>query len=203
MNEEQKKNILEKYKEAKQKGVKFYPDIIYKDALISLALFLVLVIMAIFIGVSNEPKANPNDSAYIPRPEWYFMFLFEMLKYFPGEIEWIGTAIIPGLAVMALFFLPFFDKNPNRHWSHRKFAIGFMTVIVLGMVGLTISAVATTPKQEETGIIATTITEQLAVEGTFTASTASSVMVRMARAGKSLVLRAWKGWSWIRSIPKM
>jgi cytochrome c553 len=163
VNEEQKKGILEKYKQAKQKGVKFYPDIIYKDILISFALFIVLVIMAIFIGVVNEPKANPSDTAYVPRPEWYFLFLFEMLKYFPGEIEWIGTAIIPGLAVLALFLLPFFDRNPNRHWSKRKFAITFMTVIVLGMVGLTILAAATTPEQEEEGVIANTMSEQIVV----------------------------------------
>ncbi len=163
MDEEQKKSILEKYKQAKQKGVKFYPDIIYKDALVAFGLFILLVMMAVFIGVTNEPKANPNDTAYIPRPEWYFMFLFEMLKYFPGEIEWIGTAIIPGLAVLALFFLPFFDRNPKRHWSKRKFAISFMTVIVLGMVGLTMLAAATTPEQVEEGVIATTISEQLAV----------------------------------------
>ncbi len=163
MDEEQKKSILEKYKQAKQKGVKFYPDIIYKDALVAFGLFILLVMMAVFIGVTNEPKANPNDTTYIPRPEWYFMFLFEMLKYFPGEIEWIGTAIIPGLAVLALFFLPFFDRNPKRHWTKRKFAISFMTVIVLGMVGLTILAAATTPEQVEEGVIATTISEQLAV----------------------------------------
>jgi len=163
VDEEQKKSILEKYKQAKQKGVKFYPDIIYKDALVAFGLFILLVMMSVFIGVSNEPKANPNDNAYIPRPEWYFMFLFEMLKYFPGEIEWIGTAIIPGLAVLALFFLPFFDRNPKRHWSKRKFAISFMTVIVLGMVGLTILAAATTPEQAEEGVIATTISEQLSV----------------------------------------
>ncbi len=161
MNEEQKQQYLAKYAQAKQKGVKFFPDIIYKDFIVSFAIFLVLIGLATFIGVANEPKADPNDSAYIPRPEWYFLFLFEMLKYFPGEIEWVGTAIIPGLAVLALFLLPFFDRNPNRHWSKRKFAISTMTVIVIGMVALTIMAVATTPPQEETGTLATTIPEKM------------------------------------------
>jgi mono/diheme cytochrome c family protein len=161
VNEEQKQQYLTKYAQAKQKGVKFFPDIIYKDLIVSFAIFLILIGLATFIGVVNEPKADPNDSAYIPRPEWYFLFLFEMLKYFPGEIEWVGTAIIPGLAVLALFLLPFFDRNPNRHWSRRKFAITFMSVIVIGMVALTIMAVATTPPQEETGTLATTIAEKM------------------------------------------
>jgi len=165
MNEEQKQKYLDKYNQAKQKGAKFYPDIIYKDLVVSFAIFLLLIGLATFVGVAGEPKADPSDSTYVPRPEWYFLFLFEMLKYFPGKIEWVGTVIIPGLAVLALFLLPFFDRNPNRHWSKRKFAIGFMSVIVAGMVILTAVAVASTPPQEESGPLATTITEQMVVGG--------------------------------------
>jgi mono/diheme cytochrome c family protein len=161
VNEEQKQEYLEKYNRAKQKGVKFWPDIIYKDLLISFAIFLLLIGLATFVGVAVEPKADPSDTSYIPRPEWYFLFLFEMLKFFPGEIEWIGTFIIPTLAVLALFLLPFYDRNPNRYWKKRKFAVTFMSIVVLGMVGLTIRAVVTTPPQEEVGTIAGTITEQI------------------------------------------
>jgi mono/diheme cytochrome c family protein len=160
VNEENKKQYLERYQQAKQKGVKFYPDIIYKDMLVSFALFIVLIMLAIFVGVANEPKADPSDSAYVPRPEWYFLFLFELLKYVPGSIEWVGTAILPGLAVAALFLLPFIDRNPHRHWSKRKFAVSFMTVIVLGMVALTIMAAVSTPPMEEIEL-AGTISEQI------------------------------------------
>ena len=85
MNEDQKKEIQEKYYQEKQHGVKFWPDIIFKDLLVSFAIFLLLVGLATFIGVANEPPADPNDAAYIPRPEWYFLFLFQMLKYFPAN----------------------------------------------------------------------------------------------------------------------
>lgn len=161
MNEEQKLAYKEKYSKAKAKGVKFYPDIVYKDLLVAFALFLLMVGLAAFIGVPNEPKADPNDSSYVPRPEWYFLFLFQMLKYFPGVLEWIGTFIIPTIAVLALFLLPFFDRNPRRHFSKRKFAITIMTVVMVGIVALTIMAVATTPPQEETGTIASTISEKI------------------------------------------
>jgi mono/diheme cytochrome c family protein len=160
MNEEQKKNYLEKYKQAKQRGELFFPDSLYKDLIVSFGIFILLVLLAVFIGVANEPPADPSDSNYIPRPEWYFLFLFQMLKYFPGEIEWIGTAIIPGLAVLALFLLPFFDRNPKRHWSNRKIGVSVMTLIVIGIVALTVIAAATTPPQEETNI-ATTISEKI------------------------------------------
>jgi len=161
VNEEQKKLYKEKYSQEKQKGVKFWPDIIYKDVVITLALFIVLIILATWIGVAQEPKADPSDSAYIPRPEWYFLFLFEMLKYFPGSLEWLGTTIIPVIAVLALFLLPFFDRNPKRYWKSRPWAIGIMAVMVLGIVVLTILAVVSTPPQEVAGTIAGTIPEQI------------------------------------------
>ncbi len=161
MNEEQKKQYKEKYSQEKQKGVKFWPDIIYKDLVISVALFIVLVIMATWIGVSQEPKADPSDSAYIPRPEWYFLFLFQMLKYFPGSLEWLGTTVIPIIAILALLLLPFFDRNPRRFWKTRPWAISIMSVMVVGIVVLTILAVVSTPAQEVTGTIAATVPEKI------------------------------------------
>lgn len=160
MNEEQKKAYLEEYKKEKAKGVKFYPDIIYKDLLVSFGIFLLLVGLAIYVGVANEPPADPSDSSYIPRPEWYFLFLFQMLKYFPGQIEWVGTTILPTIAVLALLLLPFYDRSPFRHWSKRKIAVSIMTLVVIGIVGLTVIAAATTPLQEETSV-ATTLPEQI------------------------------------------
>jgi menaquinol-cytochrome c reductase cytochrome b/c subunit len=161
VNEEQKKNYKEKYTQEKQNGVKFWPDIIYKDLVITTALFIILIIMATWIGVAKEPKADPSDSAYVPRPEWYFLFLFQLLKYFPGSLEWLGTTVIPIIAVLALFLLPFFDRNSRRYWKARPWAISIMSVAVVGIVVLTILAVITTPPQEVTGTIAGTIPEQI------------------------------------------
>jgi menaquinol-cytochrome c reductase cytochrome b/c subunit len=161
VNEEQKKLYKEKYSQEKQKGVKFWPDIIYKDLVISISLFIILLILATWIGVSQEPKADPSDSAYIPRPEWYFLFLFQMLKYFPGSLEWLGTTIIPIIVILALFLLPFFDRNPRRYWKARPWALSIMSVAVVGIVALTILAVVTTPPQEVTGTIAETIPQQI------------------------------------------
>lgn len=160
MDEKQKQKYLEEYKQEKEKGVKFYPDIIYKDLLVSFGIFLLLLGLAIFVGVANEPPADPSDSAYIPRPEWYFLFLFQMLKYFPGQLEWVGTVIIPTLGVLALLLLPFYDRSPFRYWKKRKVATAIMSIVVLGIIGLTILAAATTPPQEES-VLATTITEKI------------------------------------------
>jgi mono/diheme cytochrome c family protein len=160
LNEAQKKAYLEEYKQEKEQGVKFYPDIIYKDLLVSFGIFLLLIGLAIYVGVAAEPPADPSDSSYIPRPEWYFLFLFQMLKYFPGQIEWVGTVIIPTIAVLALLLLPFYDRSPYRHWKKRKLAVGIMSLVVVAIVALTIVGAATTPPQEETSL-ATTITDKI------------------------------------------
>ena len=160
MDEQQKQKYLEEYKQEKEEGVKFYPDIIYKDLVVSFGIFLLLLGLAIFVGVAAEPPADPSDSSYIPRPEWYFLFLFQMLKYFPGQIEWVGTFVIPSIAVLALLLLPFYDRSPFRHWKKRKVATVVMSIIVVGIIGLTVVAVVTTPPQEET-VLANTITEKI------------------------------------------
>ncbi|OQX63833.1 MAG: hypothetical protein B5M51_04595 [Anaerolinea sp. 4484_236] len=162
MNDETKKKIKEKYEAALQKGERFWPDSIYKDLLVSFALFILLIGLASFIGVHPEPKVDLTDTSYIPRPEWYFLFLFEFLKYFPGNLEWVGAAVIPGILVVALIFLPLYDKNPSRHYSKRKFAVGLMSFIVVGMVFLTIKATLTTPPQEES-LVANSIAEKMSL----------------------------------------
>ena len=149
MEAEKKQQYKERYEAEKQRGVKFYPDIVYKDMIVSFGIFLLLVGLATFIGVKPEPPADPNDTSYIPRPEWYFLFLFQMLKYFPGVIEWVGTAIVPAVAVLALLFLPFYDRSPFRHWSKRKIGIAVMGLSVVAIVVLTVLAAVTTPPQEE------------------------------------------------------
>jgi len=161
MNEEQKKAYYEKYYRAKQQGEKFYPDVIYQDLLVSFAIFILLIGLAAFVGVANEPKADPTDATYVPRPEWYFLWLFQMLKYFPGQLEWVGTVIIPGLLVLALFLLPFYDRSPLRHFSKRRLAIIVMSVGVVAVIALTIIGAVTTPAPQEEGIIAATIPEKI------------------------------------------
>ena len=137
MNEEEKQRYKERYKEKKADGEMFFPDTIAKDAVVSLGIFVLLILLVILLGVPNEPPANPSDSSYIPRPEWYFLWAFQLLKYFPGQIE--GLAIVGlGLVIfLGLFGLPFFDRGPKRHPRNRPIATVVMLLIVAGMVFLT------------------------------------------------------------------
>ena len=106
MDENQKQSYLEKYKKRKEQGVPFFPDILFKDAVVSLIIFLLLAALSYFVGAPLEERANPADANYTPRPEWYFLFLFQLLKYFPGSIEVLGVVVLPALAIILLFLLP-------------------------------------------------------------------------------------------------
>lgn len=159
MNADEKQRYLEKYKEKKADGELFFPDAIAKDAVVSLGVFVLLICLVVFVGVPAEPPANPGDSSYIPRPEWYFLWAFQILKYFPGQLE--GVAIVGLGVVMAvgLFGLPFFDRNPKRHPRNRPVASVAMVLIVAGLVVLTILAVLSTPPQVEGEVIGGTKAE--------------------------------------------
>lgn len=153
MNEQEKKTYLEKYKQDKEKGVPFFPDIIFKDAVISLVVFLVLLSLAYFIGVPTESRANPNDTSYTPRPEWYFLFLFQLLKYFPGKLEVIGAMIIPGIFIILLIALPFIDRNPKRHFLNRPWASIAGLATFVGIIALTIAALMEAPPPQIAAIV--------------------------------------------------
>jgi menaquinol-cytochrome c reductase cytochrome b/c subunit len=149
MNEQEKKEVLESYKKEKEKGVLFFPDLLVKDAVLALLLFIALVAVAYFIGAPLEEQADPGDTAYTPRPEWYFLFLFQLLKYFPGSLEVIGVFVLPTIAILLLIALPFLDKGTKRHFLDRPVIISVTALVVVGIIGLTIQALREAPPPAE------------------------------------------------------
>jgi len=109
--------------------------------------------MAVFVEIPLEKLADPTDTAYIPRPEWYFMFLFQMLKTFKGPMEIVGSTVLPGLAVAVLFCIPLIDRGPAIRLGKRIFAISFASLAALGWAGLTTAAIMTTPKNPPSRIM--------------------------------------------------
>jgi len=145
MNDETKKKINERYERELNRGERFWPDSIFKDLVVSLGIFIFLILLATFIGVAPEPKADPADTSYLPRPEWYFLFLFKFLALYGqipviGKIEWLATVVIPGVGIAILTLLPLLDKSPYRHYSRRIFALTVMGTVVLDIILLTIMA---------------------------------------------------------------
>lgn len=138
MNEKEKEQYLEEYQQAKNKGLPFYPDILFKDAVVSLVVFLILVALAYFVGAPLEDRADPGDTNYTPRPEWYFLFLFQLLKYFPGSLEFLGVVVLPTLVIILLFALPFLDRSSKRHFLSRPVILGvtIFAVLVVGFLSI-------------------------------------------------------------------
>lgn len=129
---------------------KFYPQQAFKDTVAIFAAFVVLFVMAVAARVPLERLADPTDSTYIPRPDWYFLFLFQTLKFFAGPLEIVGSVVLPGLAVLALLLVPFMDRGRVMRVTSRTAAIGVAALAFLGWSGLTVAAVATTPKPDST-----------------------------------------------------
>lgn len=145
MKPEEKRKTIESYEKAKAKGVPFFPDALFKDAVISLVIFLILAALAYFVGAPLEERANPADTSYTPRPEWYFLFLFQLLKYFPGQLEVIGVVIIPTIAVLVLLLLPILDRSGRRFWRSRPIVAGLAAAGMLGIGALTVLSILEAP----------------------------------------------------------
>ncbi len=128
---------------------KFYPKQVFKDTIATFLWFAVLMGMAIFAKVPLGRMADPTDTSFIPRPEWYFLFLFQIVKLFEGPLELVGTIILPTLAIGALFLVPFIDRGKAIAVRNRFVAIAFVVLGAIGWSGLTARAVMTTPPSSE------------------------------------------------------
>jgi ubiquinol-cytochrome c reductase cytochrome b subunit len=129
----------------------FYPDQVFRDLVAAALLLALLLVVAWRHPAPLEAKADPTATGYVPRPEWYFLPNFELLKHLPtswGEWgEFIGAAVMPAIGVLALLALPYFDRNPERHPRHRPLAV-FAVFAVLGtMTYLGLAGVASTPRE--------------------------------------------------------
>ena len=121
-----------------KRGKPFYPHQVFEDVVGMLILFIVLAAVALFVPVPLEDVADPTNADYDPRPEWYFLFLFQLLKYFQGPFEIIGTFVIPTVGMLLLLFLPFLDRSERVVLWKRPIALTVTTVSVVAIVVLTI-----------------------------------------------------------------
>ena len=139
----------EQEKEIASKGQPFYPYQVFRDVTVALVVFLVTIILALFSGAPLERLADPNDTLYLPRPDWPFLFLFQILKYFSGPLELVGTIVIPLIVIVILFLLPFIDRNRNKRPLKRPWALGFMVLGILGLAVLTLLGALSPQTPEE------------------------------------------------------
>jgi quinol-cytochrome oxidoreductase complex cytochrome b subunit/cytochrome c551/c552 len=125
---------------------KFFPEQVFKDTVAIFVCFMILFIMAAAVKVPLERLADPTDTTYIPRPDWYFLFLFQTLKVFEGPLEVLGSVVLPTLAILTLLLVPFLDRGACKKLAQRTVALGAVSLAAIGWAGLTVTAIVTTPK---------------------------------------------------------
>jgi ubiquinol-cytochrome c reductase cytochrome b subunit len=133
------------YKEREGPDRPFYPAHAWKDTVVIAAVFAALISFAVFAKAPLEAMANPSDANYTPRPEWYFLSLFQLLKYFPGKLEPLAAHGVPALTFLFLFSLPFLDRRPERHPFRRGLVTGAAGFLVVGALTLTTLGLRDTP----------------------------------------------------------
>ena len=134
MNARDKERYLREYSLLKSEGKPFFPYAVAKDGMMAVVVMISIITMSIVLGAELGPKADPTTTTYVPRPEWYFFFLFELLRVIkPPELVPLATIGIPTLCMVLLLLLPFYDRNPERRIERRPVALtaGILTIIAM------------------------------------------------------------------------
>ena len=144
--------------ESKTGGFRFWPDIIAKDVIVGTLVVVILVLLGTFVGAGLEAPADPTDSSYVPRPEWYFLPFFQLLKLVPGSWESAVAVGVPVALVLVLLLLPFFDKRSARSFTKRPgavFALGAITVTTALLLGASMRELPANVPAPEVGRVLT------------------------------------------------
>ncbi|MCK1976730.1 c-type cytochrome [Jeotgalicoccus huakuii] len=120
------------YSEFPGRTEEFYPDFLLKEWMAGAVFLIGFLCLTVAHPAPLERMADPTDTGYIPLPDWYFLFLYQILKYTyaSGPFNVVGAIIIPGIAFGALLLAPWLDGKKERHWKKRPVATGMMLIAV-------------------------------------------------------------------------
>ncbi len=135
MNQAEKEAYLREYSILKNQGKPFFPYAVAKDAAMAAITVLVILFLALMFGAELGPKADPTTTTYVPRPDWYFYFLFEVLRVMRNVPKFtpMATIGVPTICMILLFLLPFYDRSPERRIERRPVALaaGLATILTI------------------------------------------------------------------------
>jgi menaquinol-cytochrome c reductase cytochrome b/c subunit len=147
---ERREAYLREYSYQKKTGKSFFPEVILHDVIVNLFFVLLIVGLAVLwhatadgeqsgiLGPLYEAKADAAVAIYDPRPDWYYFFLFQLLRVFDNpNLLLLGTIIIPSIWMGILITLPFIDRTRERRVSRRPIAIGFAGAMAILLLTLT------------------------------------------------------------------
>jgi menaquinol-cytochrome c reductase cytochrome b/c subunit len=137
VNQAEKEAYLREYSLLKNEGKPFFPYIVGKDSGMAVIVLLMIIFLSLMFGAELGPKADPTTTTYVPRPEWYFFFLFEVLRVIkPPAFTQFATIGVPTVAMVLLFLLPFYDRSPERRIERRPVALtaGLLTIAAMAFL---------------------------------------------------------------------
>jgi menaquinol-cytochrome c reductase cytochrome b/c subunit len=137
VNREQKEEYLRDYGILKAQGKPFFPYAVAKDGAMACVVMAVIITLSLVLGAELGSKANPTTTTYVPRPEWYFFFLFEVLRVIkPPSLVPLATIGVPTICMILLFLLPFYDRGPERRPERRPIATlaGIATIAAMAFL---------------------------------------------------------------------
>jgi menaquinol-cytochrome c reductase cytochrome b/c subunit len=139
VNQAQKEAYLREYSLLKNQGKPFFPYAVAKDAVMAAIVMLVIIFLSLMFGAELAPKANPTTTTYVPRPDWYFFFLFEVLRVMKNVPKFtpMATIGVPTICMILLFLLPFYDRSPERRIERRPIALAAGIATIAAMAYLT------------------------------------------------------------------
>jgi menaquinol-cytochrome c reductase cytochrome b/c subunit len=139
MNRQQKEQYLREYQILKSQGKPFFPYAVLKDSVMAAIVLAVIIALAVILGAGElANKADPTTTTYTPRPDWYFYFLFELLRVIkPPQLTVLATVGIPTICLVLLLLLPFYDRNPERRPERRPIATTAAFATIAAMAYLT------------------------------------------------------------------
>jgi quinol---cytochrome c reductase cytochrome c subunit, bacillus type len=145
MNQAQKEAYLREYSILKNEGKPFFPYAVAKDGTMALIVMVMIIFLALLFGAELGPKADPTTTTYVPRPDWYFYFLFEVLRVMRNVPDFtpMATIGVPTICMILLFLLPFYDRSPERRIERRPIALAAGITTIAAIAYLTYSGANT------------------------------------------------------------
>jgi hypothetical protein len=141
VNRGQKEAYKRDYAQAKAEGKPFFPYAVYKDLIIATIAIGIVVGLAIWQRVEVGEPVNPGTTDFVPRPEWYFFFLFELLRLFKNQNALqpviMATFIIPNILMVVLILWPFIDRGPERRPHRRPMSMVLAAAVIFFLAYLT------------------------------------------------------------------
>ena len=123
-----------------------FPSQAFRNVVASAVGATALLATAALVGFEETGPASRSPGSFVPRPEWYFMGHYELLRILPSGLQLLGTFVIPNGLLVLLLLLPFLDRGADRSFGRRRLQIILGVLAILGLAALTVKGIASVPE---------------------------------------------------------